>query len=90
VLDQIPGADTEKVRIELLKPEGLSVDGQWKEAGVVGREKEDKDREGANAMAGLKKKGEINWTVTLKPGKAMRLPLEYLVAVPIGEMAIQS
>ena len=90
VLDQIPVADTEKVRIELLKPEGLSVDGPWKEAGVVGREKDDKDREGANAMAGLKKKGEINWTVSLKPGRAMRLPLEYLVAVPIGEMAIQS
>lgn len=103
VLDQIPVADSEKVRIELLKPEGLTVDGEWKEAGVSGGEKNDKegdkekkdqdkekDSEGAKALAGLKKKGEINWTVTLKPGKALRLPLEYLVAVPIGEMAIQT
>lgn len=90
VMDQIPVGDSERVRVELLKPEGLTVGGEWKATGVPGRERNEEDKDWGTAVANMRPHGEVNWTVTLKPGKALKLPLEYLVAVPIGEQAVQS
>ena len=90
VMDQIPVPDNERVRVELLKPEGLAVGEQPKATGVPGRERNEEDKDWGSAVSSLRKGGEVHWVVSLKPGKALKLPLEYLVAVPIGEQAVQS
>jgi len=90
VMDQIPVPDNERVRVELLKPEGLAVGEQPKPTGIPGRARNEEDKDWGSAVAGLRKGGDVHWVVSLKPGKALKLPLEYLVAVPIGEQAIQA
>lgn len=88
VRDQIPASRDDKLRVELLQPEGLVPEGAGKEAGEAGRDK-DKDAWGT-AEAHLKKHGEVNWLVALRPGKSVKLAMEYLVATPIGDQAVQA
>lgn len=88
VRDQVPVSSVDKLRVELLKPEGLVPEGDKKDAGEAGRDK-DKDAWGS-AEAKLHKDGEVTWLVALRAGKSVKLGLEYLVGTPIGDHAVQA
>lgn len=88
VRDQVPVSSVDKLRVELLKPEGLVPEGEKKEAGEAGR---DKDKDGwGTADAKLHKDGQVTWLVALRAGKSVKLGLEYLVGTPIGDHAVQA
>ena len=90
--DQIPVPSDDKVRVELLKPEGFVVgtdSTEGKAAGVPGRTRREDDKDWGTANAFLKKGGEVSWVVDLSPGKAVKLELQYLVGTPIGETALE-
>lgn len=88
VRDQIPLSRDDKLRIELLEPEGLAPGGSAK---PIGDEVEGgKDNGWGTAEASLKSDGEVNWLVALRPGKSVKLTMEYLVATPIGDQAVQA
>ena len=88
VRDQIPVSGDEKLRVELLRPQGLVPDGKSQAAGEAGREK-DRGAWGT-AQASLHKDGEVNWLVALRPGKRVKLVMEYQVAMPAGDQAVQA
>lgn len=88
VLDQIPVSEDERLRVELLNPRGVSPDGPGVAAGAPGRDAK-QDQDWGSATASLKKSGEVNWQVSLNAGKAVRLSLEYTVALPSGVAAVQ-
>lgn len=88
VRDQVPVSSVDKLRVELLEPEGLVPGGEKKECGEAGRD-QDKDSWGS-ADAKLHKDGEITWLVALRPGKSVKLGMEYLVGTPIGDHAVQA
>ncbi|CAH0032753.1 unnamed protein product [Clonostachys rhizophaga] len=90
VLDQIPVAEDERLRVDLLQPEGLVMDGESKPTGVPGRSFKDEDKAWGRASAHLRKGGQVQWLVYLEPGKAVKLPLEYQVSVPNNEEAVQA
>lgn len=87
VLDQVPVSEDERLRVDVQEPAGLAVDGS-KAVGRPGRgEKEDADW--GTATATLKKGGQVEWQVTLNAGKAVKLALEYVVAMPSGDAAVE-
>ncbi|CAH0045411.1 unnamed protein product [Clonostachys solani] len=90
VLDQIPVAEDERLRVDLLQPEGLVMDGESKPTGVAGRSFKEGDKAWGRASAHLRKGGQVQWLVYLEPGKAVKLPLEYQVSVPNNEEAVQA
>lgn len=88
VRDQVPVSRDEKLRVELLRPEGLVAGGESRAAGEAGR---DRDRDGwGTAQASLHKDGEVNWLVALRPGRSVKLVLEYQVSMPVGDQAVQA
>ena len=87
VRDQVPVSNDEKLRIELHEPKGLMAEGEAKSAGEPARAR-DQDGWGM-ADARLKKDGEVTWLVALRPGKSVKLPLQYIVATPIGDCAVE-
>ncbi|KIL86799.1 hypothetical protein FAVG1_10055 [Fusarium avenaceum] len=86
VLDQIPVPEDDRIRVDLLKPCGLAVEGPRQPAGVPGRETAE-DKDWGKATAALKKDGQVSWDVSLNPGKTVKLDLEYSVSMPSGEVA---
>jgi uncharacterized protein (TIGR02231 family) len=86
VLDQIPVPEDDRIRVDLLNPRELTVDGPRQPAGVPGRETAE-DKDWGKATASLKKDGQISWDVSLNPGKTVKLDLEYSVSMPSGEVA---
>lgn len=89
VLDQIPISQDERLKVELVSPRGLSVDGG--SVPIEGKATDAKeDKNWGRATAELGKSGEVNWRVTLNAGKAVKLSLEYAVSLPTGENAIQN
>jgi hypothetical protein len=89
VLDQIPISEDERLKIELLKPRSLVLDGPGVNAGEPTRDNRDKDSWGT-AQAKLKQGGEVEWAVTLNSGCSAQLGLEYLCTVPAGDEAINA
>ena len=88
VRDQVPVSRDEKLRVELLRPEGLVAGGESRAAGEAGR---DRDRDDwGTAQASLHKDGEVNWLVALRPGRSVKLVLEYQVSMPVGDQAVQA
>jgi len=85
VLDQVPVSEDEKLRIDIHQPRGMTFNGNAVATGSSPRDEKDWGK----AVASLKKAGEIMWDVTLQPGRSVKLPLEYEVAVPSGEGVIQ-
>ncbi|KAG8427954.1 hypothetical protein J3459_006211 [Metarhizium acridum] len=83
VLDQVPLSQDEKLKVEVLNPQGMSLSGGEVRAGAPGLEARD-NRDWGGARASLKKDGEVNWDVSLNAGKAVRLTLEYAIAFPTG------
>lgn len=88
ILDQVPVSQDEKLRVSLVTPNGLVVDGGSVATGLPTREF-DRDKDWGKAGARLKEGGELNWDVTLNPGKSVKLWLEYAVAMPVAETAVQ-
>ncbi|KAM0339091.1 hypothetical protein ACHAPQ_001931 [Fusarium lateritium] len=86
VLDQIPVPEDDRIRVDLLTPRDLTVDGPRQPAGVPGRETAE-DKDWGKATAVLKKDGQILWDLSLNPGKTVKLDLEYSVSMPSGEVA---
>ncbi|KAF5666332.1 hypothetical protein FHETE_6216 [Fusarium heterosporum] len=82
VLDQVPVSEDNLIRVELMNPRNLTVDGPRQSAGVPGRETVE-GKDWGKATASLKKGGQISWDVSLNPGKAVRLDLEYAVSKPL-------
>ncbi|KND92318.1 Protein F37C4.5 [Tolypocladium ophioglossoides CBS 100239] len=88
VQDQIPVSEDGTLRVELLNPRGVSIEGPGVAAGDPGRDT-GQDTDWGKATATLKKGGEVSWQVSLNAGKAVRLVLEYAVGLPAGEAAVQ-
>ncbi|EFQ33913.1 hypothetical protein CGRA01v4_12393 [Colletotrichum graminicola] len=88
VLDQVPVSEDERLKVDVLVPKGLVVNGSSVPAGLPAREGKD-DVNWGTATASLKKAGQIDWQVTLNAGKAVRLGLEYVVALPSGNSAVE-
>ncbi|KAM5375018.1 hypothetical protein ACJA88_007683 [Fusarium oxysporum] len=86
VLDQIPVSEDDRLRVELLSPRGLTVEGPRQATGAPGRETAE-DKDWGKAMASLKKSGQVSWEVSLNAGKAVKLGLEYSVSMPSGDVA---
>ncbi|KAK2594506.1 hypothetical protein QQS21_007787 [Conoideocrella luteorostrata] len=83
VLDQVPISQDEKLKVEVLSPQGMSLGGGDVRAGAPGLEAKD-NKDWGSARARMRKDGEVNWDVSLNAGKAVRLTLEYGVAFPNG------
>ncbi|KAK2037150.1 hypothetical protein LZ31DRAFT_589090 [Colletotrichum somersetense] len=88
VLDQVPVSEDERLKVDVLVPKGLAVNGPGVSAGLPAREGKD-DVDWGTAVASLKKAGHVDWQVTLNGGKAVRLGLEYVVALPSGDSAVE-
>ncbi|TDZ49747.1 hypothetical protein CTRI78_v007900 [Colletotrichum trifolii] len=88
VLDQVPVSEDERLKVDILAPKGLLLDGSGVADGRPARgEKE--DGQWGKATAILKKGGQVEWSVTLNAGKAVKLGLEYVVAMPSGDSAVE-
>ncbi|KAG5987658.1 hypothetical protein E4U43_004981 [Claviceps pusilla] len=86
VHDQVPLSQDENLRVDILSPLGLSVGSGAVPTGAPGLDpRENKDWGTARAI--VRKDGEVTWDVSLNPGKAVRLTLEYGVAFPNGTYA---
>ncbi|CAG1980874.1 unnamed protein product [Fusarium graminearum] len=86
VLDQIPVSEDDRLRVELLSPRGLTVEGSSQPAGAPGRELAE-DKDWGKATASLRKYGQVSWDVALNAGKSVKLNLEYSVSMPSGDVA---
>lgn len=89
VKDQIPMSEDDRLRVLLRNPPGLSENGPEVAAGEPPRDATD-DSEYGEATAVLKANGEVNWQVTLGGGKSVHLPLEYVITLPSGLVAVQT
>ncbi|UPL04162.1 hypothetical protein LCI18_015096 [Fusarium solani-melongenae] len=86
VLDQVPVSEDDRLRVDISNPRGLTVGGAPQAAGLPGRETQE-DKNWGKATATLKEGGQIAWDVSLNPGKAVKLGLEYAVSMPSGDAA---
>ncbi|ATY66578.1 mucoidy inhibitor A [Cordyceps militaris] len=89
VRDQVPVSEDESLRVDVVTPRGLVVDGPAVVAGAPGREEGDRDRDWGRAAAQLAKGGEVSWDVRLNAGKMVKLWLEYAVSAPSGDVAVE-
>ncbi|KAK3186949.1 hypothetical protein K4F52_004393 [Lecanicillium sp. MT-2017a] len=89
VLDQVPVSEDERLRVEVVSPRGLAMEGG--SVPIHGKQSDGKeDKSWGEATAEIKKSGEVNWHVMLNAGKTVKLSLEYAVSLPSGENAIQN
>ncbi|ORY13689.1 hypothetical protein BCR34DRAFT_480486 [Clohesyomyces aquaticus] len=98
VLDQIPVSEDERLRIVITAPKGLSKEGDKVAAGVSAKEGASGNMEAkassssnsawGNAVAKMKKNGEINWTVNLEKGQGCLLKLDYEARLPPAEKIV--
>ncbi|KAF5504602.1 hypothetical protein CGCF413_v004232 [Colletotrichum fructicola] len=88
VLDQVPVSEDERLKVDILDPKGMLVEGAGVASGLPGRgEKE--DVKWGKATSTLKEGGQVEWEVSLNAGKAVKLGLEYVVAMPSGDSAVE-
>ncbi|KAI1748420.1 hypothetical protein F4782DRAFT_542820 [Xylaria castorea] len=83
VLDQVPVSQDERLKITLVKPDGLVVDGP----GVCAGDDIGGNKSWGKAEAKLKRGGEVEWAVTINPGCSAKLSLSYSCAFPTGTQA---
>ncbi|KAL8778220.1 MAG: hypothetical protein Q9194_002124 [Teloschistes cf. exilis] len=99
VLDQVPASEDDKLKVEILTPRGLSKEGDQVAAAGIGQINEGTGKKGSTyaasstgasgskwgkASAKMKKEGEIEWDIKLKPGQGVKLELEYEARFPSG------
>ncbi|WYZ46131.1 hypothetical protein EsH8_IX_000356 [Colletotrichum jinshuiense] len=88
VLDQVPVSEDERLKVDILTPKGLVLDGSRVPSGSAGQEGKD-GTDWGKATAALRKGGLVSWQVTLNAGKAVKLGLEYVVILPFGDSAME-
>ncbi|KAK1723643.1 uncharacterized protein BDZ83DRAFT_580327 [Colletotrichum acutatum] len=89
VLDQVPVSEDERLKVDILAPKGLVVDGSGVSTGQPARESK-QDVDWGQSTATLKgRQGQVEWQVKLNAGKAVKLGLEYVVALPTGDSAME-
>lgn len=99
VLDQVPVSEDDKLKVEILTPRGLFKEGDQVAAAGIGQINEGTGKKGSSyaasstgasgskwgkASAKMKKQGEIEWDIKLKPGQGVKLELEYEARFPSG------
>ena len=86
MLDQIPVSEEERLRVEVLQPTGLRLEGDAVKTGtgVAGKGMEKWGR----ATAVLRKGGEVAWEFKIEPGRSAKLVLEYEVKFPGSEIVV--
>ncbi|KAI0198122.1 hypothetical protein F4808DRAFT_268591 [Astrocystis sublimbata] len=92
VLDQVPVSQDERLKVSIVKPHGLVIDGH---AVPAGEGDYDSDDDNGNttwgyAEAKLKKGGEIEWAADINPGCSAVLSLSYSCAFPTDTQTINS
>ncbi|KAK1624412.1 hypothetical protein BDP81DRAFT_329963 [Colletotrichum phormii] len=89
VLDQVPVSEDERLKVDILAPKGLVVDGSGVFTGQPARESK-QDVDWGQSTATMKgRQGQVEWQIKLNAGKAVRLGLEYVVALPSGDSAME-
>jgi uncharacterized protein (TIGR02231 family) len=83
VFDQVPVSEDENLRINILEPRGLD-----KENDTADLYELLKNGENGKGDVLLAKNGQIRWNITLKPGKDIKLVLEYESRIPSGKQII--
>ncbi|KAK7421889.1 hypothetical protein QQZ08_009767 [Neonectria magnoliae] len=86
VLDQVPVSEDDRLRVDLVSPKGLTLEGVRVPSGEPGRDPTT-DKDWGKATVRLKKGGSLCWEVNLESGKSVKLNLEYTVSLPSGEVA---
>lgn len=84
--DQIPMSEDEKLRVDVLQPRGLDAKG----VDIANDLPRGVKPDWGMAKAFLRKEGQVHWEVRLTAGAAVKLTLEYDVALPVGELAVQA
>lgn len=83
VIDQVPVSEDEHLRIHILEPKGLETENdRAKLNGLF------KDGENGSGEVVLEKNGQIRWNIKLRPGKDVRLGLEYESRIPSGQQIV--
>ncbi|KAF2463193.1 uncharacterized protein BDR25DRAFT_307940 [Lindgomyces ingoldianus] len=94
VLDQIPVSEDERLRIVITTPRGLVKEGDSVKTGVSAKEgssgavSTSSSSMWGNAVAKLKKNGEVNWTVKIEKGQGCLLKLDYEARLPPSEKIV--
>ncbi|PCG99499.1 Conserved hypothetical protein CHP02231 [Penicillium occitanis (nom. inval.)] len=83
VFDQVPVSEDENLRIHIIEPKGLD-----KENDTANLHELLKKGENGKGDVLLGKNGQIKWNITLKPGKDIKLVLEYESRIPSGQQII--
>lgn len=83
VFDQVPVSEDENLRINIIEPRGLD-----KENDTVNLHELLKKGENGKGDVLLGKNGQIKWNITLKPGKDIKLVLEYETRIPSGQQIV--
>ncbi|KAK0385645.1 hypothetical protein NLU13_6822 [Sarocladium strictum] len=83
VHDQVPVSEDERLKVVLQVPRNLAVNGGSVKAGKEGAAG-DQGKAWGEADAIMKETGTVTWNVKLNPGKAVKLDLEYVIAMPSG------
>lgn len=83
VFDQVPVSEDENLRIHIIEPKGLD-----KESDTANLHELLKKGENGKGDVLLGKNGQIKWNITLKPGKDIKLVLEYESRIPSGQQII--
>ena len=88
VLEQIPMSEDERLRIEVLQPDGLIKEGNAVSSGTPLGERKVSGKGWGHATASLGKDGEIAWAFKIGPGRGARFMLEYAARFPSGETVV--
>ncbi|KAL0944870.1 mucoidy inhibitor-like protein [Colletotrichum truncatum] len=88
VMDQVPVSEDERLKVEIVAPKGMSVNGSGTTTGEPGRSSTE-DSAWGRAKSSLKKGGQVEWEVDLNAGKAVKLGLEYVLIMPSGDDAVE-
>ncbi|EED17907.1 conserved hypothetical protein [Talaromyces stipitatus ATCC 10500] len=83
VLDQVPVSEDENLRINILQPKGLD-----KENDTANLNELFKKGENGKGDVLLGKDGQIKWNIKLRPGKDVKLVLEYESRIPSGQQIV--
>lgn len=90
VIDQIPVSEDERLRVDILEPAGLRSEGSTTccSAGITADGKADSKT--GDTLVTLKRGGFVRWDVQIKPGRGVKLDLEYEARFPSTELAVEA
>ncbi|QKX61272.1 uncharacterized protein TRUGW13939_08420 [Talaromyces rugulosus] len=83
VLDQVPVSEDERLRVNILEPKGLAEENDVTKLDALF----DKGEKGKGQIH-LLKNGLVKWVLEIRPGKDVKLVLEYESRIPSGQKII--